>query len=64
MRAPEGVVSQLNSPTLHAAAGKDYARNTNFNCIATSGNSCFAVLSSAAGALADTDDLKVAFMRR
>ena len=37
MRTPGGVVQQLNSPTVTPVGGKDYARNTNFNCMATSG---------------------------
>jgi hypothetical protein len=39
MRDPGGVVQdQMNSPTVQSVGGKDYARNTNFNCMATSGD--------------------------
>jgi hypothetical protein len=36
-RVREGVVQEMSSPTVQYAGGKDYARNTNFNCMATSG---------------------------
>jgi hypothetical protein len=37
-RAPEGIVQDMSSPIVSYAGGKDYARNTNFNCMATSGD--------------------------
>lgn len=37
-RAREGVVQEMSSPIVQYAGGKDYARNTNFNCMATSGD--------------------------
>jgi hypothetical protein len=37
MRDPSGVVGEMNSPIINPIGGKDYARNTNFNCMATSG---------------------------
>ena len=37
MRDPSGVVQEMNSPIVSYAGGKDYARNTNFTCMATSG---------------------------
>jgi hypothetical protein len=36
-RVRDGVVQEMSSPTVQYAGGKDYARNTNFNCMATSG---------------------------
>jgi len=30
-------VQEMSSPTVSYAGGKDYARGTNFNCMATSG---------------------------
>ena len=36
-RAREGVVQEMSSPVVGYAGGKDYARNTNFSCMATSG---------------------------
>jgi len=36
-RTAGGVVQEMSSPTVSYAGGKDYARNTNFNCMATSG---------------------------
>ena len=36
-RVREGVVQEMSSPTVSYAGGKDYARGTNFNCMATSG---------------------------
>ncbi|KAK9809515.1 hypothetical protein WJX73_007383 [Symbiochloris irregularis] len=39
MRDPSGVVQEMNSPPIVGyAGGKDYARNTNFTCMATSGD--------------------------
>jgi hypothetical protein len=37
-RVRDGVVQEMSSPTVQYAGGKDYARNTNFNCMATSGD--------------------------
>lgn len=37
MRTPSGAVQELNSPIVTPVGGKDYARNTNFNCMASSG---------------------------
>ncbi len=37
MRDPSGVVGEMSSPVINPIGGKDYARNTNFNCMATSG---------------------------
>ncbi len=39
-RAPEGVVQTMSSPVVGYAGGKDYSRNTNFSCMATSGAAC------------------------
>ena len=36
-RVREGVVQEMSSPIVSYAGGKDYARGTNFNCMATSG---------------------------
>ena len=36
-RAAQGVVQDMSSPTVSYAGGKDYARGTNFSCMATSG---------------------------
>ena len=38
MRDPGGVVQEMSSPVVTPIGGKDYSRNTNFNCMATSGN--------------------------
>lgn len=37
MRTSQGMVQQLSSPVVDYVGGKDYARNTNFSCMATSG---------------------------
>ena len=37
MRDPGGVVQEMSSPVVTPIGGKDYSRNTNFNCMATSG---------------------------
>lgn len=37
MRDRAGVVQEMGSPVVQYAGGKDYARNTNFTCMATSG---------------------------
>ncbi len=39
MRDPHGVVQEMSANTLEYAGGKDYARRTNFSCMATSGAS-------------------------
>lgn len=45
MRDPSGVVQEMNSPPVVGyAGGKDYARNTNFTCMATSGAPCWGPL--------------------
>ncbi|KAL6783598.1 hypothetical protein ACKKBF_B05130 [Auxenochlorella protothecoides x Auxenochlorella symbiontica] len=38
MRDRAGVVQEMGSPIVQYAGGKDYARNTNFTCMATSGD--------------------------
>jgi hypothetical protein len=38
-RVSKGVVQEMASPIVTYAGGKDYARNTNFSCMATSGAS-------------------------
>jgi len=48
MRDPSGVVDEMNSPVINPIGGKDYARNTNFNCMATSGDG-FVVVGSQDG---------------
>ena len=37
-RVREGVVQDMSSPIVSYAGGKDYARGTNFSCMATSGD--------------------------
>ena len=38
LRDPHGVVQEMASPIVSYVGGKDYARGTKFNCMATSGN--------------------------
>ena len=44
MRAPEGVVQEMSSPSIvQWAGGHDYKTNVAFNCMATSGKHSLAV---------------------
>ena len=46
MRAPEGVVQEMSSPSVvQWAAGHDYKTNVAFNCMATSGTAFLLPLS-------------------